>query len=292
MYESVKSWADFLLGYVPPWLIRLVEKWLFGGFYMIFSATSWVFGGGLWKWILTNAIFLIGAYYVGSIAFDFISHWAVQRVESAELSRNPAIKDLMMRARYPPYSRALYDKYKGWSICQIIVGRHPILSFFKRCLNFFSAGAWDQVAQELFKSEVNHVLLLLVLRSPHTGEIKLVRLHKTEVVAISDEYTIWSNTTMKNIPGVRSMDLTLEKFLSSAHEENTKSFLNFKVLDNNCQRFTEFLLEKNGLLTSDLHEFIVQDLTRMENRIPIYITPVSEFFVFISRMLIYILYIK
>lgn len=292
MWETLEGWGKSILDYIPPWLIRLVEKWLFSCFYVVFSAISWVFGGGLWKWILTNAIFLIGAYYVGSIAFDFISHWAVQRVESAELSRNPAIKDLMMRARYPPYSRALYDKYKSWSIRQVIVGRHPILNFFKRCLNFFSAGAWDVVSQELFKSDVNHILLLLVLESPHNGEIKLVRLHKTEVVAISDEYTIWSNTVMKNVPNVRAAGLTLEKFLSSAHEENTKSFLNFKILDNNCQRFTEFLLEKNNLMTPQLDNFIVQDLTRMENKIPIYITPVSEFFIFISRIIIYILYIK
>jgi hypothetical protein len=292
MWDWAQQWRDFLIGYIPPWLIKLVEKWLFGWFYLAFTAVSWIFGGGLWKWILSNAIYLIGAYYIGSIIFDFISHWIVQRIESAELSRNPAIKDLMMRARYPPYSRALYDKYKEWNVCQIIVGRHPILSFFKRCLNFFSAGAWDQVAQELFKSDVNHVLLLLVLRSPHTGEVKLVRLHKTEVVAISDEYTIWGNTTLQNVPSVRIAGLTLEQLLAAAHEENTKSFLNFRVLDNNCQRFTETLLEKNGLLTDDLRKFIVQDLTRMENKIPSYITPVSEFFIFISRMIIYILYIK
>ena len=292
MWDWMQEWGNFLMGYIPPWLIKFVEKWLFGWFYLAFTTVSWVFGGGLWKWILSNAIYLIGAYYIGSIIFDFISHWAVQRIESAELSRNPAIKDLMMRARYPPYSRSLYEKYKGWNVCQIIVGRHPILNFFKRCLNFFSAGAWDQVAQELFKSDVNHVLLLLVLRSPHTGEVKLVRLHKTEVVAISDEYTIWGNTTLQNVGSVRDAALTLEQLLAAAHEENTNSFLNFRMLDNNCQRFTEFLLEKNGLLTPELRDFIVQDLSRMENKIPVFITPVSDFIIFISRLFIYISYIK
>ncbi len=269
-------------------VIRLVEKWVFGWFYLAFTTVSWIFGGGLWNWILSNFIFLIGAYYVGSILFDFISHYIVEKVELNELTRNPAIKDLMMRAQYPPYSRALYDKYKGWEVCQVIVGRHPILNFFKRCLNFFSNGRWDEVAQELFKSEVNHVLLLLVLRSPR-GDIKMVRLHKTEVVAISDEFTLWSSTTMKNVPHVRGAGLTLEKLLDVG---NKNSFLNFKVLDNNCQRFTEYILEKNGLLTDELREFIVQDLTRMENRIPMYITPVSEFFIFLSRLVIYILYLK
>jgi hypothetical protein len=292
MWNNLQDLGKTAINYVPPLLIKFIEKWLFGCFYIIFTTVSWIFGGGLWKWILTNAIFLIGAYYVGSIIFDFISHWVVQRIESAELSRNPAIKDLMMRARYPPYSRAMYEKYKRWSICQIIVGRHPLMDNAKRCLNFFSAGAWDQVSQELFKSYVNHILLLLVLRSPDNGEVKLIRLHKTEVVAISDEYTILENTTLKNVPGVRDAALTLEQLLSVAHEENTDSFLNFRVLDNNCQKFTEFLLEKNGLLSQEMHTFIIQDLTLMVNKIPIYITPVSEFVILLIRILNYILYIK
>ena len=276
---------------IPPWVIRLVEKWLFGWFYLIFSAVSWVFGGGLWRWVLNNALFLVGAYYVASIIFDFISHWAVERIESVELSRNPAIKDLMMRARYPPYSRALYDKYRGWEVCQIIVGRHPILNIFKRLLNFFSSGRWDQVSQALFQSDVNHALLLLVLRSPNTGEVKLVRLHKTEVVAISDEYTIWGNTSMINVPNVRAAGLTLGKLLEDAHTTNTKSFLNFKIANNNCQRFTEFILEKNGLMTDELYKFIIQDLTSMEKQIPTFITPVSEFLIFISRLLLSLIHI-
>ncbi len=291
MLEFFQNWTKKILDYIPPWLIKIVEKWLFGHFYIVFSAISWLFGGGLWNWFLSNFIFLIGSYYVASIVFDFISHWIVEMAEINELSRNPAIKDLMMRAQYPPYSRALYNKYKNWEICQMIVGRHPMMTFARKCLNFFSNGKWDEVAQELFNSEIQHSLLLLVLRSP-TGDIKLIRLHKTQVVAISDEYTILSNTILKNVPNVRNKGLTLEKLLEKACEQNKKSFLTFKILDNNCQRFIEYILDKNELLTEELREFIIQDLTRMENKIPIYITPVSEFVIFIARLFVYILYLK
>lgn len=275
---------------IPPWIIRLVEKWLFGWFYLFFSAVSWVFGGGLWRWILNNALFLIGAYYVASIAFDFIAHWAVEQVESAELSRNSAIKDLMMRARYPPYARAIYNKYKGWKVRQVVVGRQPVGGIVTKVINFFSAGYWQEIRDSIYKSGLNHALLLLVIEST-AGEYKIIRIEKNNVVGISENFKIDGGMTIKNVHGVSKLNLTLEQFLLPVHE-NIHMLKNYKVIDNNCQGFIDYILDKHGLSNPDIKEFVIQDLTYLNKSLPSFVIPVSDIGMFIMRFLTYIVYLE
>ncbi len=290
MWEVAQTWLNTFLSYIPPWLMRLVEKWLFGWFYMIFTAFSWIFGGGLWNWILSNALYLAGAYFISRILFDFMAQWIVDRAEIDALSHNPTIQDLMMRARYPPFSRALYDKYKGWKIRQMMVGRHPVAPFVFRIINFFSMGLWDKIGHTLFSSNLNHVLFLLVLESP-TGEYKMVRLEKNEIVGISDEYTVHSEMILQNVANIRAKELTLEEFLKPAHGQKERH-LSYKIMDNNCQGFTDFLLETHGLLTPEIHEFVLQDIKKLYDILPSAVFGITETVLFISRLWAYVLYVR
>ena len=290
MWDQIQSWANFLLGYVPPWIIGLVEKWLFGGFYFIFTAVSWLLGGGLWNWILNNALYLAGAYFISRILFDFISQYIVDRAEIDALSENPTIQDLMMRARYPPFSRALYDKYKGWKIRQMMIGRHPVAPFVFRIINFFSMGLWDKIGHSMFTSNLNHVLILLVLEGP-LGEYKMVRLEKNEIVSLSDEFTLHSEMILRNVAGAGRAGLTVEEFLKPAHDQKEKH-LKYKIMDNNCQGFTDFLLEAHGLLTPDLHEFVIQDIKKLYEILPSAVFGITEGVLFISRLWAYVLYVR
>lgn len=291
MYDSVREWANFLLGYVPPWLLSLVEKWLFSCFYLVFSAVSWLLGGGLWNWILNNALYLAGAYFISRILFDFMAQWVVDSAEIDALSHNPAIQDLMMRARYPPFSRALYDKYKGWKVRQIIVGQHPVAPVVYQIVKIFSLGLWDKIGHTMFYSgRLQHVLLFLVLESPY-NEYKMISLDKNEVVGISDNFTINSEMIIRNVPNVKQLDITLEKFLEPAHNKKEKH-LKYKIMDNNCQGFTNFLLEAHGILTSELNEFIMQDIKKLSEILPSAVFRICDFVMFISRLWAYVLYVR
>jgi hypothetical protein len=282
--------AKNIIDLIPPWIVRLVEKWLFGWFYLIFSCMSWILGGGLWRWILHNALFLVGAYYVASIAFDIMAHWAIERAESAELSRNPAIKDLMMRACYPPFSRALFNKYRGWKVRQIIVGRHSVGGFVTRLIDFFSAGVWSDIRDRVYKTGLNHTLLLLVLEGDGGG-YKVIRVEKNNVVAISDEFKIHGGMTIRNVSGSGKLGLTLEEFLQPAHHEKEK-YINYRIMDNNCQGFVAFLLKAHGLLSKELEEFIIQDLEHLNKSLPSFALPVTEVVMFVLRLWSYIVYVN
>jgi hypothetical protein len=275
---------------IPPWIIRLVEKWLFGWFYLIFSAVSWVFGGGLWRWILNNALFLVGAYYVASILFDFIALWAVERIESVELSRNPAIKDLMMRARYPPYARAIYNKYKGWKVRQVVVGRQPVGGVITKVINFFSAGYWQEIRDSVYKSGLNHALLILVIES-EGGEHKIIRIEKNNVVGISDNFGIDGQMKIKNVHGVAKLNLTLEEFLLPVHE-NLEKLKNYKIMDNNCQGFIDYILDKHGVNSPEIKEYIIQDLTHLNRSLPSFVIPVSDIAMGLMKLWSYIVYLE
>jgi hypothetical protein len=291
MYDSVRDWANFLLGYVPPWLVGIVEKWLFRCFYLVFSAVSWLLGGGLWNWILNNALYLAGAYFISRILFDFMAQWVVDSAEIDALSHNPTIQDLMMRARYPPFSRALYDKYKGWKVRQIIVGQHPVAPVVYQIVKTFSLGLWDKIGHTMFYSgRLHHVLLFLVLESPY-NEYKMISLDKNEVVGISDNFTINSEMIIRNVPNVKQLDITLEKFLEPAHNQKEKH-LKYKIMDNNCQGFTNFLLEAHGILTSELNEFIMQDIKKLSEILPSAAFRICDFVMFISRLWAYVLYVR
>lgn len=290
------TWGRGLIGdvleLVPPWIIRLVEKWLFGWFYLIFSGISWVLGGGLWRWILHNALFLVGAYYVASIAFDFIAHWAVEKIESAELSRNPAIGDLMMRARYPPYARAIYNKYKDWKVRQLIIGRQPVGGFVNKVINFFSAGYWQDIRDQIYKSGLNHVSLYAIIESPQSADkYKIIRIDKNDIVGISEEFKINAEMSVKNVSGVSRLGLTLEQFLEPAHQDKAK-YTSYKIMDNNCQGFTYFLLEAHGLASPELHDYIVQDLGYLNKSLPAFVIPTSNIVMFLLRFWSYIVYLN
>jgi len=290
MWEAAQEWINIFLSYIPSWLMQLVEKWLFGWFYMLFTTISWILGGGLWNWILSNAVYLAGAYFMSRILFDFIAQAIVDRAELDALSHNPTIQDLMMRARYPPFSRALYDKYKGWKIRQIMVGRHPVASFVFRGINFLSMGLWDKIGHNLFTSNLNHVLFLLVLESP-TGEYKMIRLEKNEIVGISDNFTLHSEMILQNIADVRDKNLTLEEFLKPAHSQKERH-LSYKIMNNNCQGFTDFLLETHGLLTPEIHGFILQDMKKLYDILPSAVFGITESILFASRLWAYVLYVR
>ena len=63
-------------------------------------------------------------------------------------------------------------------------------------------------------------------------------------------------------------------------------------MDNNCQGFIDYILDKHGIGTPEIKEYILQDLTHLSRSLPSFVIPVSDIVMFIMRLWSYMVYLE
>ena len=145
------------------------------------------------------------------------------------------------------------EQHGDQRISAIKICRKPIHSILNKVLNWVTLGTFQKNLKDLGYDKAMHLFLLLKLSNG-----KIVKAEKNEVINIH----ITSDWTPS---GVESIDVSTSPHTLAQFFEKTRASIGdqkFYVYDSknaNCQKFVEANLRTNGIWSTDISRFVLQD---------------------------------
>jgi hypothetical protein len=203
----------------------------------------------------------------------------VQRVQrkglgswiASGLSRvKEAFSSLFGDNRLPKSFRDTLKKYESESIRSIQVVREPLSSGVNLFANALTAGKFSEVAQKQGEAGFFHLFAILELAD---GTRLIYERNERPVLNVytgkPSEKAESVQASGKNIP--------LGDFIKKSIDAvGLDKFVRYHPLENNCQDLLISSFQANGLLTSNLREFIKQDLTELIEETPTFSKVLAE----------------
>lgn len=159
----------------------------------------------------------------------------------------------MIPKRYMKLLEVNYDK----KIQSITINRTPIkvLGALETFLELVSLGRWSQIKKDFAYDSLFHLYILVVLED---GKSLLIEKNHVIKVAYSDD----KGKDQMNVP--INKEITLRELMVNTQKRmGLERFLKYNAFSNNCQVFVKSILEANGLLTSEMDKFIMQDVENL-----------------------------
>ena len=159
-------------------------------------------------------------------------------------------------SNYLPSIQKLLNVIGDDNIKHITLAREPLPKATSFIANLITTGGFERKLKELNYDDVYH--LFLVVETPKGKFI----VEKNENINIIRFNGFSKNVETKNVPvsSRLSINIMLEKTKSRM---GTHKFYNYQALSNNCQKFVDEMLNANGLNSSELHKFILQDSSEL-----------------------------
>jgi hypothetical protein len=181
-----------------------------------------------------------------------------------------------IRNDYPPASRQTIAEYGDGLIENIYVRREPIQSFINKALDFITRGRWTEVKRELNYDKMFHLGLVATVSLPD-GRMVDILMEKNEVISITPNFRITSDTARMSVEVPNDYNTTLRDFLGNAQRLGGPEFFKYDAFNNNCQMFVMTLLDANGLGSNPfIRSFVLQDAGSLLKRLPAYTSPFAR----------------
>jgi hypothetical protein len=179
-------------------------------------------------------------------------------------------KLIPLRKNFNLSDSAFYKAKGNWEITKITVCRSPVQSFIGTSLNLLTLGAWQKAVSKYGYDRLFHLYLELELRAPIGGKTITAIFEKNETPRVFEKTTPSPSTTeCKDIPIKAGLNLT--SFVQNTIARMGDDFWRYSALGgNNCQVQIINALGANNLLTSDLQNFILQDVKKIAEELPQY----------------------
>lgn len=143
----------------------------------------------------------------------------------------------------PAQVKSLLQKYGNEKIVEMSVGRKPITSAIRKIVNIITDVPYD----DLFH-------LFIIVKLENGVELKLER---NQRVNFTTSVGLTPDTEIVNVPIKK--DITLGQFVENGNKRQGNLYWKYSASSNNCQDFVIATLSANGLLHSQLRDFIKQD---------------------------------
>lgn len=171
---------------------------------------------------------------------------------------------------YPKKTKAVLNQYGALPVKRLTIYRTPISGLIDTALNFISFGKWDDLKKRYGFDKLFHLALIA-----NVGDKNLV-IEKNEVVNVSTSYKTTSDTQTKEIP-LEGKVFTVSEMLEKARSKvGDRIFFDYDAFTNNCQFFIRYLLEAVGLYPRDVDEFVFQDISKIYEGLPRYVSKVAK----------------
>jgi len=158
------------------------------------------------------------------------------------------------RDDYSPAVRKVLKTYGDIEIKSIDVCRNPLSKFTTTLINVVSLGEFNTALGKSNYDDLFHLFLIITLA---TG--KQIRIEKNEVISIST--TIKKSKNSKCIPvNITGKELSINMILDEGKKIQGNKFHLYDAINNNCQDFVQSLLVGSKINTTQLTEFIKQDV--------------------------------
>jgi len=129
------------------------------------------------------------------------------------------------------------------------VARKPIVSGVKKALNFLSGGRFSSTAKRLGYDEVYHNYILFTLDDGN--KIKLQKNHVVEAEYATDNDFNAERYDVSIVPSSQTMLQLITRSAKADGPEAEKRFWQYDPSSDNCQKFVETMVAKNGLSSND-----------------------------------------
>lgn len=166
-----------------------------------------------------------------------------------------------LKSSAPNQVKRYLDNNGNKQIVKIEVKRSPIASIIQKGLNLISFGKFNQAKQN--QGGVFHLYMVVFFADTRTSP---VRIDKNEIVQINNGDLSGKEMMTVNIPSDRI--ITLNSMFSNAEKVERYHLWDYSASEFNCQRFIDKMLECSGLLSPELHKFIMQDANELIKSLP------------------------
>lgn len=148
-------------------------------------------------------------------------------------------------------------------IVKIEACRKPLAQPVRKALDAVSFGQFSKRSKKLKYDEVYHSYLLIT-----TADGKVTKIEKNHIVEESAAKASDGNYQKLDIP-LNGKSLTIKDMITTASAGKEKDFYNYTSGDQNCQVFMRDMVERNGLMPTDLPpELEIQNAHELVSAVP------------------------
>lgn len=163
----------------------------------------------------------------------------------------------------PKSFRDTLEKYKDNTIVNIQVCREPLTKAVSTFANLITAGTFNEVADKQGEAGFFHLYSLITLDN---GTTLIYEKNERPVLQVSNKNPS-SNSVSLNFG--YGNNIPLGEFVSNAMKRmGEDKYITYDPITNNCQDFLLNSMQANGLSTSDLEQFIKQDVDELIEKTP------------------------
>jgi len=150
-------------------------------------------------------------------------------------------------------------------ITKLRVEKKPLDKGVNALLNTISLGTFQKAKKDLDYDDMFHLYMVI--------NDKFV-IEKNELLNMGT-YTTDSNSQSMDVNNIPD-GLTINEFVNKGQKAMGKDFQTYDAYSTNCQDFVRRVLDANGLLTSSLKDFIMQDGALVLSKMPSYMASTSK----------------
>jgi hypothetical protein len=165
--------------------------------------------------------------------------------------------------------------YGGMKVLEIKVVRQPVVSLLSSAINVLSLGIWKRELKKNNIEKLYHLYMLLTL--DNNGRQVMVRAEKNHVIEFSSNASTGKGAEVMNI-NVRG-NITLNSMIEQALKNTSpQAFFRYSGLNDyrNCQDWIIAMLSSSGLMNPSAQAFIKQDLSKVAEKLPSYVSKTMD----------------
>ena len=162
-----------------------------------------------------------------------------------------------VRDDYPPKVREFRENKGKKDIVSMSVFRRPLSKAVNTAMNIASMGDWEKQRKEKGFDAFYHLGLIVNIKGEGNYVIEKNAVIEVRKVAL---HNISKQGQSMTVP-LGDKEITVNEMFNKAEKAQGKKFFHYNPFDNNCQVFVSGLLRAVGLLSSELKDFIFQDVS-------------------------------
>jgi len=160
------------------------------------------------------------------------------------------------RKQLPPSIRNFINQYGNKQIIYMKICKKPISNFYDAAINITSFGQWNKNKKIMNYDKMAHLYIVFSF-----GDNIYYRLEKNHVIDISVYSREYDETCM--VVDLENIYITFSELINNAYNKHGLKYIYYDAIKANCQIFVAQTLESSKLLTTDLNNYIMQDVEKV-----------------------------
>ena len=175
--------------------------------------------------------------------------------------------DNVDKTALPPQVAEKLNRYGDMNISDVKVCRVPIQGAINKLFNFLTGGKWDSIKQQVGYDNLFHLFMTFKI-----GNTEMI-LEKNQLVRLS-EYPPSNRGECINInlPTI-TLNTLIKNTIARMGIEN---FNRYDPFNNNCQNFIMNVLDANGTMNPEIHNFILQPVDALVKKLPGFVATIAK----------------